>query len=265
MSAPKRLSGLQKDVLALYRSTLREATKKDRQLHLQDTAVSSFPFLLQSETTTCHYARSEFRKQAQSVKRSDFRTIEYMIRKGEKHLKLLKMPGTKVVQGRWKEEEATVIRHGYRVDHSRWCQKLQWMFDNSILLLRINRWRPSFCDTQGCENGYFCFGDEGAVAGSISAVFLLQVAYNIMTSRKYFCWYWSMTEHCSPKLTFEAKHPTTYCGGRAMFENVSLRKLTNIFYLKADYADADTSIGKFWIVKMYQVPNDRRRTGGIEG
>jgi len=50
-----------------------------------------------------------------------------------------------------------------------------------------------------------------------------------------------------------------------MFENVSLRKLTNIFYLKADYEDADTSIGKFWILKMYQVPNDRRHTGGIEG
>lgn len=100
MTTPKRLSGLQKSVLALYRSTLREATRKDRQLQVKDDAIASFPFLLQKEQTTCHYARSEFRKQAQSVKRSDFQKIEYMIRKGKKHLKLLKMPGTKVVQGR---------------------------------------------------------------------------------------------------------------------------------------------------------------------
>ena len=96
---PKRLSGLQKEVLALYRSILREAIKKDR--NETSTNIPTFPSLLQApeNTTTVGYARTEFRKQTQQVKRSDFKKIEYMIRKGEKQLKLLKMPGTKVVSG----------------------------------------------------------------------------------------------------------------------------------------------------------------------
>ena len=95
---PKRLSGLQKSILALYRSILREAVKKDRQT--SNLANLSFASLLQAqETSTLGYAKVEFRKQASEVKRSDFKKIEYMIRKGEKQLKLLKMPGTKVVAG----------------------------------------------------------------------------------------------------------------------------------------------------------------------
>ena len=93
---PKRLSGLQKNVLALYRSILREATKKDRlALKADPTSMPSFASLLhsssqQGKSTLC-YARSEFRNQAMKVKRSDFKKIEYMIRKGEKQVKLLKM------------------------------------------------------------------------------------------------------------------------------------------------------------------------------
>jgi Complex 1 protein (LYR family) len=102
----RRLSGLQKTVFGLYRSILREAVKKDRQQqqHQQGAAavVPTFPSLLcqaNGKATTAGYARSEFRTQAQQVKRTDFKKIEYMIRKGEKQLKILKMPGTKVVMG----------------------------------------------------------------------------------------------------------------------------------------------------------------------
>ncbi len=139
-----RLSGLQKDVLALYRSILREAIHKDRQVasllpsssvhstpqqgHCTRTDVTrdnadavaatpihhhlrhSFPFAqtthasssnIESTTTatTLSYARSKFRQEANSVRRSDFKTIEYKIRKGKKQLELLRMPGVKVVGG----------------------------------------------------------------------------------------------------------------------------------------------------------------------
>ena len=86
-----RLSGMQKEVLALYRTIMREAFKKD------ELVESSFIELLTTEGTTTHYARQEFRKQAYQVKRTDFKLIEYKMRKGQKQVKLLKMPGVKVV------------------------------------------------------------------------------------------------------------------------------------------------------------------------
>lgn len=101
-SGARKLSGLQKDVLSLYRSILREAVKKDRDV-LGETA-QPITSLLNSTTaqgtkTTTSYARNEFRRQAAAVKRSDFKGIEYRIRKGHKQVKLLKMPGVKVVSG----------------------------------------------------------------------------------------------------------------------------------------------------------------------
>jgi Complex 1 protein (LYR family) len=123
-----RLSGLQQDVLSLYRRILREAMNKDRHgqpRHIRNsisdrTAKScghgdnddpmSFLSLLvggyknssarqQKKSTTTSYAASEFRKQALSVSRSEFKKVEYMIRKGEKQIKLLRMPGVKLVSG----------------------------------------------------------------------------------------------------------------------------------------------------------------------
>mmetsp|Transcript_15312 Transcript_15312/g.21325 ORF Transcript_15312/g.21325 Transcript_15312/m.21325 type:complete len:108 (+) Transcript_15312:278-601(+) len=100
----QRLSGLQKEVLSLYRIILREAVKKDRGAG-EEMGSTSLLRLLQAEdddnsaSTTVSYARSEFRKQAASVRRSDFKTIEYSLRKGHKQLKLLQMPGVKVVKG----------------------------------------------------------------------------------------------------------------------------------------------------------------------
>ena len=94
-----RLSGLQREVLSLYRKILRETLKKDRQNHT--TPLSS---LLQGKgenpvRSSTQYAATEFRRQAESVKKSDFKRVEYMIRKGEKQVKLMQMPGVKVVGG----------------------------------------------------------------------------------------------------------------------------------------------------------------------
>lgn len=130
-----RLSGLQQGVLSLYRRILREAMKKDRlelkQRSLQksvDTSVTgtgntnltwhesnknSFLELRRyrnenfSTATSCPampltttaYATIEFRRQALSVQRSDFKKIDYMIRKGNKQIKLLCMPGVRLVSG----------------------------------------------------------------------------------------------------------------------------------------------------------------------
>jgi hypothetical protein len=107
-----RLSGIQQDVLSLYRRVLREAVKKDRREHgVGATVNQTTPFIsllgknksadastLSSSTTTT-FASAEFRRQAATAKRSDFKKVEYMIRKGDKQIKLLRMPGVKVVRG----------------------------------------------------------------------------------------------------------------------------------------------------------------------
>jgi hypothetical protein len=112
LTSPKLISGLQKEVYSLYRTILREAVKKDRvalQAQAQVEAVqvqesksslaSAFPTLLSSPTTTSHYAKTQFRKQSLQPRRGDFKTIEFKLRHGHKQLKLLKMPGVKVVGG----------------------------------------------------------------------------------------------------------------------------------------------------------------------
>lgn len=106
MSAGTRLSGLQKEVLNLYRAILRAAVKKDRQEFAADNELPSVLSLLQrkqvdasSRSTSTSYASAEFRRQAAQVRRSDFKTIEYKIRKGQKQLKLLQMPGVRDVKG----------------------------------------------------------------------------------------------------------------------------------------------------------------------
>jgi succinate dehydrogenase assembly factor 1 len=71
------LSGLQKDVLSLYRLVLRVGRSKD----------------------SYSYAREQFRTEASAVSRMDFKKVEYLLRKGHKHVKLMAMPGVKVVKG----------------------------------------------------------------------------------------------------------------------------------------------------------------------
>ncbi|KAF2280917.1 uncharacterized protein EI97DRAFT_13395 [Westerdykella ornata] len=64
-----RLSGLQRDVLALYRECLRAVREKpvNSQSHFRD------------------FARDEFRKHL-SVNKKDFATIEYLLRSGRRKL-----------------------------------------------------------------------------------------------------------------------------------------------------------------------------------
>lgn len=102
-------SGIQKEVLALYRRVLRAALKKDRNANMsQNVSLCS---LLGKNKNDCPsgatysttYAASEFRRQAASTPRSDFKKIEYMIRKGDKQIKLLSMPGVVKLGGLEKE------------------------------------------------------------------------------------------------------------------------------------------------------------------
>ena len=99
----KGFSGLQKEVFGLYRTILREAVKKDRLVTTGSSSTSSsegplrLQALWQDPHTSSSFARHEFRKQARLVKRNDFRTIEHKIRHGYKQVKLLQMPGVKVV------------------------------------------------------------------------------------------------------------------------------------------------------------------------
>jgi succinate dehydrogenase assembly factor 1 len=62
-------SGLQKQVLAFYKKCLVAAKKKPNPTQAMD------------------YVRNEFRNQP--VKRSDFRHVEFLLRQGEKQLKML--------------------------------------------------------------------------------------------------------------------------------------------------------------------------------
>lgn len=94
---PPKFSGIQKEVFGLYRTILREASKKDRLVN--DDVPSSLLSLWSNSDSTASYARREFRYQALKVPKKDFRTIEHKLRYGYKQVKLLQMPGVKVVSG----------------------------------------------------------------------------------------------------------------------------------------------------------------------
>lgn len=110
------LSGIQKEVLSLYRTMLRTAIQKDAQNRMTGSTTgtnkqptwhewTSMPVKSTTGTSTrvasstVAYARREFRKQAMQVPKSDFKTIEYKLRQGHKKVKLLQMPGVQVVRG----------------------------------------------------------------------------------------------------------------------------------------------------------------------
>ena len=76
MSPLRPLSGLQREVLSLYRGLLRAAR---RQPQLQQ------------------HVRSEFRASAAGVQRSDVERVEYLLRRGRKQLDTLRMAAVKQV------------------------------------------------------------------------------------------------------------------------------------------------------------------------
>lgn len=98
MTTRTRFSGLQKDVFSLYRTILRESAKKDRLSSSSSRFVSILSLWLNPDSTAS-YARREFRHSASKTPKNDFRTIEYKIRHGYKQVKLLQMPGVKLVSG----------------------------------------------------------------------------------------------------------------------------------------------------------------------
>ncbi|CAL1377460.1 unnamed protein product [Linum trigynum] len=75
--APPRLSGMQKQVLSLYRGFLRAARLKSPDDRKQIEAVVS----------------AEFRRNSNQVDRKNFVYIEYLLNRGKKQLDQLKSPG----------------------------------------------------------------------------------------------------------------------------------------------------------------------------
>mmetsp|Transcript_14751 Transcript_14751/g.34136 ORF Transcript_14751/g.34136 Transcript_14751/m.34136 type:complete len:105 (+) Transcript_14751:152-466(+) len=92
-------SGLQTEVLALYRALLRQAATKDRSTGSNTLSFAELVWNTSDATvagtsrTATSHARNEFRRQAAASSRKDFRGIEHKIRHGYKQIKLLQMPG----------------------------------------------------------------------------------------------------------------------------------------------------------------------------
>ncbi|KAL1955036.1 hypothetical protein VTO42DRAFT_327 [Malbranchea cinnamomea] len=78
MSSTVRLSGLQREVLSLYRQCLRAIRKKPAE----------------SQGNFRRFARQEFQKNL-SISKKDFNAIEYLIRKGHRQLDMYSSPGVR--------------------------------------------------------------------------------------------------------------------------------------------------------------------------
>ncbi|CEJ54547.1 hypothetical protein PMG11_00852 [Penicillium brasilianum] len=89
-----RLSGLQREVLSLYRQCLREVRKKP---------IDSQPNFKNYARHRCipadEYARrsAEFQKHL-SVNKKDFSAIEYLLRKGHRQLEMYASPGIRNIR-----------------------------------------------------------------------------------------------------------------------------------------------------------------------
>lgn len=87
--ALKPHSGLQKQVISLYRKLLRTAGRKDG-----GNFVTS---LLDSKSAT-YSVKDKFRRKAMNLNKRDVDRIEYNIRQGEKYVKILQMQGVKTLR-----------------------------------------------------------------------------------------------------------------------------------------------------------------------
>ncbi|KAL3470671.1 complex 1 protein-domain-containing protein [Aspergillus californicus] len=76
-----RLSGLQREVLSLYRKCLRETRKKP----------------VESRSNFKSFARIEFQKYC-SVNKKDFSVIEYLLRKGSRQLEMYSSPSIRNIR-----------------------------------------------------------------------------------------------------------------------------------------------------------------------
>ena len=106
----KAHSGLQLQVIALYRKLLRTSMGKERILQEgsfvdpnatrgegdgMPTKSSFFVKILHERSSSTYNISHKFRKEAESVSKRDIDRIEYGIRRGEKYVKLLEMGGVK--------------------------------------------------------------------------------------------------------------------------------------------------------------------------
>eukprot|EP00979_Chaetoceros_neogracilis_P010978 scaffold2630_cov195-Chaetoceros_neogracile.AAC.10 len=83
------LSGMQKEVLSLYRKLLRAARLKD-----PESMIAS----LSNPDSTTFSIKTMFREKAMKLTRRDVNKIEYNIRQGEKYIKTLEMDGVKAMK-----------------------------------------------------------------------------------------------------------------------------------------------------------------------
>ncbi|KAI4750333.1 hypothetical protein E4T45_14758 [Aureobasidium sp. EXF-8846] len=94
-----RLSGLQREILSLYRKCLRETRKKPavrRKAKLPSLrSVCDAPSQLLSCANT--FTRSEFRAH-QNHDKKDYSAIEYMLRKGQRQLETYASPGIRNIK-----------------------------------------------------------------------------------------------------------------------------------------------------------------------
>ncbi|KAL1881037.1 hypothetical protein Plec18167_003578 [Paecilomyces lecythidis] len=93
-----RLSGLQREVLSLYRQCFREIRKKPTvnslpdPLNLSSNAVKLIEYAKDAQENFRKYARAEFRKNL-NVSKKDFAAVEYLLRKGHRQLEMYSSPG----------------------------------------------------------------------------------------------------------------------------------------------------------------------------
>ena len=98
-------SGLQKEVLSLYRTLLRASLRKDRPSAISstmttasNTSLLSACQLLNNIGSTTNHTRTQFRASSEQMTKRELDRIEYAIRRGKKFVKLLEMEGVQVVK-----------------------------------------------------------------------------------------------------------------------------------------------------------------------
>lgn len=89
----KPKSGLQKQVISLYRRLLRVSHDKDRATAKYED--SAFIQALHDSSSSSFAMKEKFRNQSGKLTKRDHARIEHHIRQGEKYIKMLRMGGVK--------------------------------------------------------------------------------------------------------------------------------------------------------------------------
>ncbi|PQE12535.1 Complex 1 LYR protein [Rutstroemia sp. NJR-2017a BBW] len=93
-----RYSGLQREVLGLYRKCLRESRKKPVVSNAQWNGGAAVDlFVKEARKHFEAYARTEFQKSIKLDKK-DFGAIEYLLRKGQRQVEMYSSPGIKDIR-----------------------------------------------------------------------------------------------------------------------------------------------------------------------